>query len=568
MVVLAILILVWPGTEIQASTKGVSDSYLSPAGNNYQIQEGLSSIPTDQIILKYKSTSAAFIRPEVAGQLERLSSATSTIVNFLRSMSGDAIVLRLPERLPVDQVQAIANQLMTLPEVEYAEPDAIMQHTLVPNDPMYSNQWHYFAPTAGNYGINAPTAWDITTGSANIVVAVIDTGITNHVEFVGRTVPGYDFISDPLKANDGDGRDSDPSDPGDWITAAENASGYFAGCPVSDSSWHGTHTSGTIGAASNNGVGVAGINWYSKILPVRVLGKCGGYISDISDGMRWAAGLTVNGVPTNANPAKVENISLGGVGPCSTTYQNAINAITVAGTTVVTSAGNRSEDAVNFQPGNCNGVVTVAATNRNGNRAGYSNYGSTIEISAPGGDSGIGVLSTINTGTQGPVADTYAYYQGTSMAAPHVTGVISLLYSLNPTLTPSQVLTIIQNFATAFPSGSTCSTSICGNGIVNAGAAVASIVRILSVNKSGTGSGIVTSTLPGINCGYTCSAYFNTNSTVTLTATNAADSTFTGWGGSGCSGMDTCVVTMDIAKLVTADFTLNIYRIYLPLVIK
>ena len=561
LIAIVLITLVWSGSGIQASAQGAGESTQNPVGINHQLQTDLPFLPTDRIILKYKSTSTAFMSPMQAGQMDRLNARTGITLNYTRSMSGNSIVLSLPERLPVDQVQEIVDQLVTLPEVEYAEPDVIMQPTLVPNDPLYSNQWNYFTPSTGNYGINAPAAWDITTGSSSIVVAVIDTGITNHAEFVGRTVPGYDFISEVLVANDGDGRDSDPSDPGDWITSAENNSGYFAGCGVRDSSWHGTHTAGTIGAASNNGIGVAGINWNSKILPVRVLGKCGGYVSDIIDGMLWAAGLTVAGVPANANPAKIENLSLGGAGSCGTTLQNAINAITAAGTTIVVSAGNSNTDASGFLPANCSGVITVAATSRNGNRAGYSNYGSTVEISAPGGDSGNGIFSTLNTGTQGPVADTYAYYQGTSMAAPHVSGVISLLYSLNPSLTPSQVLQIIQNTATNFPTGSTCNTSICGSGIVNAGAAVASMFNTLSVTKSGTGNGNVTSSPVGIDCGSTCSASFINYSTVTLTATNATNSIFTGWSGSGCSGTGTCLVTMDTARSVIATFTLKIYYV-------
>jgi subtilisin family serine protease len=457
----------------------------TPADVTYDVPTGADAaglaLPTDQIIVKYQALMAqqeAF-DPASTAAMDRLSEAAGVPLTYEREMSGDAQVLGLPTRLPLADVQAIADSLSALPEVEYAEPDAIMVPMLTPNDPQYPNQWHYFAPGAGHYGINAPAAWDITTGSSSVVVAVIDTGITNHVDLSGRTVQGYDFISNSQIANDGSGRDSDPSDPGDWITAAESGSGFFAGCQVHNSSWHGTHTAGTIGAASNNGVGVAGVNWNSKILPVRVLGKCGNYTSDIADGMRWAAGLSVSGVPANANPAKVLNLSLGGSGGCETTYQSAINAITAAGATVVVSAGNSTADAVNFQPGNCIGVITVAATNRNGGRASYSNYGATIEISAPGGDQSYandpnGVLSTLNTGTQGPIADAYVYYQGTSMAAPHVAGIASLLYSRKPSLTPAEVLTILQNTVTNFPSG-TCNTSICGSGIVNAGAAVAAL---------------------------------------------------------------------------------------------
>ena len=438
-------------------------------------------MPTDQIIVKYRTliTKQDTFAPAGTAEMQRLSDAAGVQLTYEREMSGDAYVMSLPARMPLAEVQAIADSVSALPEVEYAEPDAIMVPMLTPNDPQYVNQWHYLAPGAGHYGINAPAAWDITTGSSSIVVAVIDTGITNHADLSGRTVPGYDFISDSWIANDGGGRDSDPSDPGDWITAAESSSGFFAGCQVHNSSWHGTHTAGTIGAASNNGVGVAGVNWNSKILPVRVLGKCGGYTSDIADGMRWAAGLSVSGVPANANPAKVLNLSLGGYGACDATYQDAVNAITAAGTTVVVSAGNSNADAINYRPGNCTGVITVAATDRDGGRASYSNYGSTIEISAPGGDQSYtndpnGVLSTLNTGTQVPIADAYVYYQGTSMAAPHVAGVASLLYSRKPSLTPAEVLTILQNNVTGFPSG-TCNTSICGRGIVNAGAAVATL---------------------------------------------------------------------------------------------
>jgi serine protease len=437
---------------------------------------------TDQIIIKYKEVQVQSngIDPTSEEQIHRLSSSVGLTLAYVREMSGDSHVLRLPNKMSSTALQVIIEKLNALPEVEYAEPDFIRQHTFVPSDPYYSSQWGYFSPTPGNYGINAPAAWDITTGSPSVIVAVVDTGITGHSEFSGRIVPGFDFIADNLVANDGNGRDSDPSDPGDWITSAENASGYFAGCEVSNSSWHGTHVAGTIAASSNNGNGVSGINWNSKILPVRVLGKCGGYDSDIIDGMRWAAGLSVSGVPVNSNPAKVINMSIGGEGSCPSSYQTAINEITATGTTIVVAAGNENNNASLYTPGNCNGVITVAATDRNGNRSFYSNYGSAVEISAPGGDttnsSTNGILSTVNSGTQGPVADAYAYYQGTSMATPHVSGIVSLLYSMNPSYTPSQILSILQNNATAFPTGSSCSTSACGTGIVNAGAAVSAAV--------------------------------------------------------------------------------------------
>lgn len=487
--------------RIRAWSTAQTETY--PAVENiHNASDAIFKQPTNQIIIQYKKVGGmgTVISPASTNQLQRLSEAAGVKITYFREMSGNAHVLRLPDRFPLDQVQRMSEDLMKLPEVEYAEPDSILFPMLTPNDPQYSNQWHYFAPTSSNYGINAPAAWNITTGSAGIVVAVIDTGITNHSEFTGRTVSGYDFITDAMIANDGDGRDSNPSDPGDWITAEESASGYFEGCPVRNSSWHGTHTAGTVGAASNNGVGVAGVNWNSKILPVRVLGKCGGYTSDIIDGSRWAAGLSVSGVPANPNPAKVINLSLGGPGSCGVAWQNAINEIVSVGTTVVVAAGNSNIDAGNYSPASCNNVITVAATNKYGNKATYSNYGSVVEISAPGGnlsgDIDPGVLSTLNTGTTVPVSESYAYYQGTSMAAPHVTGVVSLLYSLNPSLTPMQILSILQSTVTSFPVGSTCNTSVCGSGIVNAGAAVEAIVGIPTLTPTQTSTpGICTNLL-------------------------------------------------------------------------
>jgi len=467
------------------------------------LENQIATLPTNQIIIQYKGLSEAYVHPDQAVQMQRLNTVAGAALQYGRAMSGNAHVLRLPGKLPLEQVRAITARLMALPDVEYAGPDQIMQHSidspggaptpalrplmLTPNDPQYANQWDL----KGTWGINAPAAWDTTTGSGSVVVAVIDTGITSHAEFSGRTVAGYDFIDDALVGNDGSGRDSDPSDPGDWITSADSSGstygGWFAGCYVSNSSWHGTHTAGTIGATGNNSLGVAGINWSSNILPVRVLGKCGGYLSDVLDGMRWAAGLPVSGVPANANPAKVLNLSLGGSGLCSSAFQTAINQINAAGSVVVVSAGNGNTNASNSSPANCNGVITVAATNVSGNRAYYSNYGAKVEISAPGGAQSFyndpkGILSTLNTGLHGPVADTYVYYQGTSMAAPHVSGVASLLFSLKPSLTPGQVLQILQSTSKAFPAGGSCTTSLCGSGIVNAAAALAYPMMTISGN--------------------------------------------------------------------------------------
>ena len=289
---------------------------------------------------------------------------------------------------------------------------------------------------------------------------------------------GYDFIVNASTANDGDGRDNDPTDTGDW-TADEDCEPGWQATP---SSWHGTHVAGTIGAAGNNGVGVAGINWASKILPVRVLGKCGGYDSDIIDGSRWAAGLSVSGVPANANPAKVLNLSLGGPDPCPAAYQTAIDQILAAGAVFVVAAGNNNYEASLDTPGNCTGVITVAATNKTGARASYSNFGTIVELAAPGGDTdaGNGVYSTSDSGAANPSGDAYKYLYGTSMAAPHVAGVVSLMLSAAPSLTPAQVLSKLQSSARAFPMGTgrDCTSATCGSGILDAAAAVRSAAAL------------------------------------------------------------------------------------------
>ncbi len=462
-----VLVLLLPFTAAQAGTPSDLPTPPEKRGPS-SLPSSDEPLPTDRIIVKFKpSADASTQNAEERDQLmNALSQSAGETLYYFREMSGNAHVISMREKQPYDHVLAVAEKLMERSDVEYAEPDQLFEHTLAPNDPLYSQQWHYF----GTYGINLPLAWDITTGSSSVVVAVIDTGITNHADLSGKTVPGYDFIADSFVANDGDGRDSNPSDPGDWTLYSE----CYSGSPARNSSWHGTHVAGTVGANTNNSTGVAGVSWGAKILPVRVLGKCGGYLSDIADGMRWAAGLPVSGVPANANPAKVLNLSLGGYGACGTTYQSAIDAIVAAGSTVVVSAGNSNDYAANYRPANCNGVITVGATDEDGWLATYSNYDSTLEISAPGGDFmyDTGVLSTLNTGTTTPVSDTYVAYQGTSMAAPHVSGVIALMLSVTPSLTPTQVLEILQNTAKDFGSSWCNTTTNCGAGIVDAAAAV------------------------------------------------------------------------------------------------
>jgi serine protease len=437
--------------------------------------------PAGQVAAGQPSTDQVVVRLAAGASLDAsgLSTSAGLELKTVRRLDDGSYVLKLPNRHALGLVRALTNRLETRNDVALAEPDAILQTLAVPNDTRWAEQWDLLDPSSGQFGASLPGAWDVTTGSGSVTVGVIDTGYRPHADLAGRFVSGYDFIGDPLVANDGGGRDADASDPGDWITSAENASGYFQGCGTRNSSWHGTHVSGTIGASSNNALGVAGINWVSQVQPLRVLGKCGGYTSDIADAIRWAAGLSVAGVPANPTPDDVVNLSLGGGGDCGSTFQSAIDAAVAAGTAVVVAAGNSNANASGFSPASCNNVITVAATGHTGSRAYYSNYGASVEIAAPGGDALLGktILSTLNSGTTTPVAspqgDTYASYQGTSMATPHVVGVVSLMLSVNPSLTPSQVVSILQATATPFPAGSSCTASTCGAGIVNAAAAVA-----------------------------------------------------------------------------------------------
>ena len=420
---------------------------------------------TDQIIVKFKANSQAHLNMQ---NDQLVTSSIGQEVSFIRATALNSAVYKLDRKISLSEITSLIQTLQKRSDVEYVEADALMEPMLTPNDSRYNEQWHYFEATGG---LNLPQAWDQTAGQG-AVVAVLDTGYRPHVDLNDNLLPGYDMITNTFVSRDGNGRDADARDPGDWTTAGECGNNY----PPSDrsSSWHGTHVAGTVAAETNNSQGVAGVAYQAKIVPVRVLGRCGGYLSDIADAIIWAAGGNVSGVPNNANPANVINLSLGGSGACGTTYQNAINFATGQDTSVIVSAGNSNANASNFRPANCNGVVTVAATGRNGGKAYYSNFGATVEVAAPGGAMGPnadGVLSTLNTGNTTPANDNYAFYQGTSMAAPHVAGVAALLYSINPNLSTVQVTNTLQNTARNFPA--TCSQ--CGSGIVNALAAVNAI---------------------------------------------------------------------------------------------
>ncbi|WP_425275237.1 S8 family peptidase [Streptomyces olivochromogenes] len=418
--------------------------------------------PAERLIVGYKSGAAeATSNSAASADAETKGKEAGENLDFTRRLGTGAALVGLGDRLGTKDVADVIAQYRADPQVAYAVPDRLNTPQADPNDTEYTKQWDLYEAKAG---MNVPGAWSTSTGSG-VTVAVIDTGYVAHTDVAANIVAGYDFISDTAVSVDGDGRDSNPADPGDYYAANECGSGI----PASDSSWHGTHVAGTIAAVTGNNKGIAGIAYGAKISPLRVLGKCGGYDSDIIDAITWASGGSVSGVPANANVAKVINMSLGGSGACTSATQSAITAAVNRGTTVVVAAGNDNDNAANYSPASCNNVVTVAATGRSGSRASYSNYGSIVDISAPGGDMSTatanGIYSTLNSGTKTPSSESYAYYQGTSMATPHIVGLVALMKSANSSLTPAQIETAIKNNARALPG--TCSGG-CGAGLADA----------------------------------------------------------------------------------------------------
>ena len=413
-------------------------------------------------------------------------------------------------------------------DVEYAEPNRLFRATKTPNDPLYASQWHYPA-------MKLPQAWDVVDGTQGtpVTVAVVDTGILwngdndpkTHPDFKGKVLPGFDMISDPRNSRDGDGRDTNAFDEGSFDLSA------------TQSSYHGSHVAGTIAAATNNGGGVAGVSWGAKIVPVRVLGAGGvGSGLDIVEGMLWAAGVPVADAAENKNPAQVINMSLGGTGSCSQFEQDAINQARAKGAIIVVAAGNENADASNFSPASCSGVITVGATDFSGRRAPYSNFGARIDVMAPGGDVGIddsgdgridGVLSISKNDETGELD--FLYLQGTSMASPHVAGLIALMKARRSSLTSDEALRVLKQTAVA-RSDAQCrgrengpqNADDCGAGLVDAFAAVSAIspgggpTPGFSLNLSQGSVVIAPGGAGSVQLSLTCSGGFNGAVTVTI----------------------------------------------------
>jgi subtilisin family serine protease len=417
----------------------------------------------DQFIVRLKPDTRE--RGQAAARqalLDEVGRAHGIRLSWLRRMSLGGDVIRADRPMDAHASAALLERLRKDPRVEVAHVDQRWH----PANSYHILQWNY-----GDFdGINAREAWPRSTGQG-IRVAVLDTGITAHHDLDSQRDPGYDFVSHAGNAADGDGRDADPADPGDW-----HPDGFcFTGVPGrASSTWHGTSVAGIIAAAANglDGVGVA---YNARLVPIRVLGKCGGFTSDIADAILWAAGVPVAGVPDKTDPVEVINLSVGSPGWCDVTTQQAINAAVLRGTTVVVAAGNSAEDVAGTQPANCENVIAVGASRANGGRASYSNFGEKIDVVAPGSDVRDGpanraLYSTTNGGQTTPGTPGFGTVMGTSFAAPHVAGTVALMQAAK-VRSPAEVERLLK--ATAVPKlfNSACLRD-CGDGLVHAGLAV------------------------------------------------------------------------------------------------
>lgn len=543
-----------------------------------------------EVIVQFKPQAALTRRLALAARAQPAAvsqvladRATALGTRLGRTLQAGAAVGERSQVVRAEGLSAteLAALLRADPDVEFAVPNGRKRRTTAPNDPLYaavpssqrpqgpaSGQWYLRAPAADvSLGpvssIDIEAAWAHTRGNASVVVAVIDTGVRpEHPDLAGRLLPGYDFVSNVTVANDGNGRDADPTDPGDWITTAEAATALFKdNCSTrQDSSWHGTSTAALVGASTDNGVGMAGAAPGVAILPLRALGKCFGDDADIQAAMRWAVGINVPGLPNNPNPAKVLNLSLGGAGSCDIGYQTVVNQVLATGAVIVAAAGNSAGGPVGV-PANCNGVIGVAALRHVGSKVGFSDLGPQIAISAPGGNCVnttpgspclFPMLSATNTGLQGPVASTWSdsfnAAVGTSFSAPLVAATAGLMFSAQPALTPAQLLSRMQSSARPFPTTGAdngivpalpvrrcdepnrfnettdpnnfqsdlqcyCTTGLCGAGMLDAGAAVnavsATVARIALTTVNPTaGSAVSLSAASSVaGAGATVSTY-------------------------------------------------------------
>jgi serine protease len=482
--------------------------------------------PVSRLIIRYRDGSKGLAAGARSLGVERAEaqSAVSTSaahagalpLRYVKSVSPQMLVAALDEPVSPEEAGALMQRLRADPAVLDVMVDQRVRPHALPNDPSFINgdQWHLRPPREVAGGINAATAWGRSTG-AGVVIAVLDGGHTEHADLLPNILPGFDFVSaDPVNsrqaragqpfwsANDGNGRDPVALDPGDWVTRSDVASGF---CNIEEpqSTWHGTHVAGLAAAVGNNGLAGLGVAHGAKILPVRVLGRCGGDVSDILAGVRWAAGLLVPGVPPNPHPARIIGLSLGFDGVCNNSIQATIDEVRAAGASVIASSGNDGNTAISA-PANCVGVFAVTAHTREGDVADYANVGRNVRISAPGGGPNSllferagaprSIVTTGNSGITVPGGDTTSSLLGTSMAVPQVAGVLALLAAVRPDLPMSRLEQLVADNARPFPAGSYCDVNpdnlrsgFCGSGLLDAAAA---LDGALGASSQGGGAGV------------------------------------------------------------------------------
>lgn len=447
-----------------------------------------ATVRTDRFILKIKDAVELGAKPT----LRRLEKESEILSEVLQANRSEAIWLRAgtlgthvfkwSDTVRPSDRESLLNRLRSDPRVEFAEVDLAINGMALPNDVNFGSQWA-LQSTSNRAGARFDKAWDLVKGSSSVIVAVVDTGVRYDTpELSGRLLAGYDFISDALTAGDGDGRDSDPSDMGDWVSQTDKSSSTFSDCAVSNSTWHGTFIAGQIAGVTQNLEGISAGDWNAKILPVRVSGKCRAYASDMYDGMLWSAGVEVPGVPVNPNPASIINVSLGAAVTCSSLAQSVVNRIKATGALLISSGGNGGGDS--YLPANCAGVLSVGAVDRDGTRAFYSAIGPSVDIAAPGGYYN-GLLGVGNSGEQGPESPRTVSKTGTSFASPLVAAAAALVKAVNPALNADQIEGILVSTVQPFMKVTgqkcapgqgkavcDCSVGVCGAGMLDAYAAV------------------------------------------------------------------------------------------------
>jgi serine protease len=489
-----------------------------------------------QLIVKEKAITSGALTPQSTSAggvdnpadtmtVQRWSATAQLPMTYKRAMSGGAHVVTLPRIMTLDDAQTIAQRMEASGQFEYVSPDRILRPMALATDPLFSQQWNLLPGTSVAGGANVTSAWDTTTGAPTVGIGIVDTGIhADHADLAGTNFGiGRNFVSSSAMAGATDRKtgtaipsgfvnngannsasNTDPSDPGDWISAADAASFPTLCGSQSNSSWHGTFVTGQIAAQRNNGIGIAGIAPGVRVQMARALGKCGGVTSDIMDAMTWLAGGAVPGVISNPTPATVISMSLGGTGACSALEQSRINAARALGVTIVVAAGNESGPV--DAPANCAGAIAVTAHTREGDNAWYANVGAQTAISAPGGGRGTvisGTSSTIvslsNSSATAPIAspggDTYTHDIGTSMATPHVAATAALMLSVQPALAPDDITAILKQSARPFPPGTYCATHAgsCGAGMLDAGSAIAQAQGMPTVHVGASASSVSTS---------------------------------------------------------------------------